>query len=160
MHAFDGQTDRRTDRRTEISSLRPRCIPCSAVKTNAKNMLISTVCHLEFHLKCNLTILWLPQTNYIHIYNFSANWESVAELEWLYYFQFWTLSLIWPEVDFNFQQLRSFRGPTLHRCRPTSFNKVGYARLSYWWFHEFHRSEDEFVASISHDRVDQTVGQT
>ena len=35
MHAFDRQTDRRTDRRTEISSLRPRCIPCSAVKINA-----------------------------------------------------------------------------------------------------------------------------
>ena len=32
MHAFDRQTDRQTDRRTEISSLRPRCIPCSAVK--------------------------------------------------------------------------------------------------------------------------------
>jgi len=35
MHAFDRQTDRRTDRRTEISSLRPRCIPCSAVKIDA-----------------------------------------------------------------------------------------------------------------------------
>ena len=34
MHAFDRQTDRQTDRRTEISSLRPRCIPCSAVKTS------------------------------------------------------------------------------------------------------------------------------
>jgi len=37
MHAFDRRTDRQTDgqtdRRTEISSLRPRCIPCSAVKT-------------------------------------------------------------------------------------------------------------------------------
>ena len=37
MHAFDGQTDGRTDgrtdRQTEISSLRPRCIPCSAVKS-------------------------------------------------------------------------------------------------------------------------------
>ena len=32
MHAFDRQTDGQTDRRTEISSLRPRCIPCSAVK--------------------------------------------------------------------------------------------------------------------------------
>jgi len=39
MHAFDRQTDGRTDRRTEISSLRPRCIPCSAVKTGKQKYL-------------------------------------------------------------------------------------------------------------------------
>jgi len=31
-HAFDRQTDRRADRRTEFSSLDRVCIPCSAVK--------------------------------------------------------------------------------------------------------------------------------
>ena len=56
MHAFDrqtdgrtdGQTDRRTDRRTEISSLRPRCIPCSAVKktlNSATKKSILVGCH-------------------------------------------------------------------------------------------------------------------
>jgi len=43
MHAFDRQTDRRTDRRTEISSLRPRCIPCSAVKTTFPHSLWAQV---------------------------------------------------------------------------------------------------------------------
>jgi len=32
MHACDGQTDRRTDGRTEFSSLDRDCIACSAVK--------------------------------------------------------------------------------------------------------------------------------
>ena len=35
MHAFDGRTDRRTDRQTEFSSLDRVCIPCSAVKSEA-----------------------------------------------------------------------------------------------------------------------------
>jgi len=32
IHAFDGRTDRRTDKRREFSSLDSVCIPCSAVK--------------------------------------------------------------------------------------------------------------------------------
>ena len=37
MHAFDRQTDGRTDGRTEISSQDRVCIPCSAVKMKLKN---------------------------------------------------------------------------------------------------------------------------
>ena len=48
MHAFDGQTDRRT----EISSLRPRCIPCSAVK-------ISLWCQQHVHVNDELNALIL-----------------------------------------------------------------------------------------------------
>ena len=36
MHAFDRQTDRRTDRNLIV---RPRCIPCSAVKMELKNRI-------------------------------------------------------------------------------------------------------------------------
>jgi len=34
MRVTDGQTDGRTDRQTEFSSLDRICIPCSAVKIN------------------------------------------------------------------------------------------------------------------------------
>jgi len=35
MHAFDGRTDRQTDRQTEFSSLDRVCIACSAVKMSS-----------------------------------------------------------------------------------------------------------------------------
>jgi len=38
MHAFDRQTDGRTDGQTEFSSLDRVCIPCSAVKTLTTNI--------------------------------------------------------------------------------------------------------------------------
>ena len=48
MHAFDRQTDGQTDRRTEISSLRPRCIPCSAVKSIRPNVgILACVIEVE-----------------------------------------------------------------------------------------------------------------
>ena len=50
MHAFDRQTDGRTDRRTEISSLRPRCIPCSAVKNDDCLLLCTCMLVLQITL--------------------------------------------------------------------------------------------------------------
>ena len=62
----DRRTDGRTDRRTEISSLRPRCIPCSAVKTrgdtrshpeSARATPGAPVQRASSELSLNLTIL-------------------------------------------------------------------------------------------------------
>ena len=67
MHAFDRQTDRQTDRRTdrqtEISSLRPRCIPCSAVKMgNPTPCKIVTSKILNWNFACVITSGRLPTT--------------------------------------------------------------------------------------------------